>query len=211
MRGGQTISKMLDGQVGQGAFSAADMAQNALHGAEVNRRLAKGIRPCLGRGMMTEVTGPNPTGPNPTGPRSTQASLPMALLRAREAVMARFRPILDAHDINEQQWRVIRVLAEHDSLDATELAARANILAPSLTRMIRALAARGLIRRGKDKGDGRRVILSITDDGRRLIAAVTPHSVEAYARIDAEFGPERVAALIALLDALSLLPAPGDG
>ncbi len=206
MRGGQTTGKMLDGQVGQGAFCAADMAQDALHAAEVNRRLAKGIRPCLGRGMMTEVTGPNPT-----GPRSTQASLPMALLRAREAVMARFRPILDAHDINEQQWRVIRVLAEHDSLDATELAARANILAPSLTRMIRALAARSLIRRGKDKGDGRRVILSITDDGRRLIAAVTPHSVEAYARIDAEFGPERVAALIALLDALSLLPAPGDG
>ncbi len=61
-------------------------------------------------------------------------ALPMALLRAREAVMARFRPLLDAHGINEQQWRVIRVLAEHPSLDATDLAQRANILAPSLTR-----------------------------------------------------------------------------
>jgi homoprotocatechuate degradation regulator HpaR len=129
----------------------------------------------------------------------------MALLRAREAVMARFRPVLDAHGINEQQWRVIRVLAEHDSMDATELAARANILAPSLTRMIRALAERRLIRRGKDAGDGRRVILSITEVGRRLIAEVTPDASEIYARIDAEFGPDRVAALVTLLDALSQL------
>ena len=143
-------------------------------------------------------------------PRSTQTALPMALLRAREAVMARFRPLLDAHDINEQQWRVIRVLAEHDSLDATELAAKANILAPSLTRMIRALDARGLIRRGKDRGDGRRVILSITAAGQRLIEEVMPDTMAIYARLDAEFGAERVAQLIDLLDQLSQLPPEGD-
>ena len=143
-------------------------------------------------------------------PRSTQTALPMALLRAREAVMARFRPLLDSHDINEQQWRVIRVLAEHDSLDATELAARANILAPSLTRMIRAMDARGLIKRGKDKGDGRRVILSITAAGRRLIDQVTPHTMAIYDRIDADFGPDLVAQLIVLLDRLSQLPPEGD-
>ena len=36
--------------------------------------------------------------------RDTRHALPMAL-RAREAVMTRFRPMLAAHDINEQQWR----------------------------------------------------------------------------------------------------------
>ncbi|MBP9185123.1 MAG: homoprotocatechuate degradation operon regulator HpaR [Fuscovulum sp.] len=141
-------------------------------------------------------------------PRSTQLALPMALLRAREAVMARFRPLLDRHGINEQQWRVIRVLAEHDGLDATELARRANILAPSLTRMIRALADRGLIRRGRDAGDGRRAILTITPEGRELIDQVTPHAGAIYDAIDAEFGPDRVRALVALLDELSQLP-PG--
>jgi homoprotocatechuate degradation regulator HpaR len=141
-------------------------------------------------------------------PRSTQLALPMALLRAREAVMARFRPLLDRHGINEQQWRVIRVLAEHDGLDATELARRANILAPSLTRMIRALADRGLIRRGRDAGDGRRAILTITPEGRALIDQVTPHAGAIYDAIDTEFGPDRVRALVALLDELSQLP-PG--
>lgn len=146
---------------------------------------------------------------NPSGPRATRLALPMALLRAREAVMARFRPLLAAHGINEQQWRVIRVLAEAGSLDASELAARANILSPSLTRMIRLLDDRGLIRRGRDAGDGRRVILTITDSGRRLIADVTPEARAIYERIDAAFGPERMAALIALLDELSNLPPEG--
>ncbi|GAB1363580.1 homoprotocatechuate degradation operon regulator HpaR [Rhodobacter sp.] len=146
---------------------------------------------------------------DPIGPRSIRAALPMALLRAREAVMARFRPILDAHGINEQQWRVIRVLAEAGSLDATELAARANILAPSLTRMIRTLDERGLLVRGRDADDGRRVILTITPPGRALIEAVTPAATAAYARIDNDFGPVRVAELITLLEALSELPPEG--
>ena len=78
-------------------------------------------------------------------PRATKASLPMSLLRAREAVMSHFRPMLDRHGVNEQQWRVIRVLAEAGQMDASEVAERANILAPSLTRMIKALSERGLI------------------------------------------------------------------
>ncbi|MFT5000920.1 MAG: hypothetical protein ACI875_001925, partial [Planctomycetota bacterium] len=38
----------------------------------------------------------------------TEKSLPIMLLRAREAVMRRFRPMLRLHDLSEQQWRVLR-------------------------------------------------------------------------------------------------------
>lgn len=69
-------------------------------------------------------------------PRNTRRSVPIALLRAREAVMSHFRPMLAQHDITEQQWRVIRILAETDIVDASEMAERAFILAPSLTRII---------------------------------------------------------------------------
>ena len=44
--------------------------------------------------------------------RAFSRSLPMQLLRAREAVMQRFRPMLHQHGVTEQQWRVIRVLVE---------------------------------------------------------------------------------------------------
>ena len=51
---------------------------------------------------------------SPTSPaaviRSFDKSLPMALLRTREAAMQHFRPLLAEHDLTEQQWRVLRAL-----------------------------------------------------------------------------------------------------
>lgn len=136
-------------------------------------------------------------------PRDTRHSLPMALLHAREAVMTRFRPMLATHDINEQQWRVLRVLGEVESLDATEVAARANILAPSLTRMIRAMTDRGLIKRAKDDNDGRRVMLSIAPIGRDLLATAAPDSAAIYAQLEADFGAAQTKELVDMLIALA--------
>jgi homoprotocatechuate degradation regulator HpaR len=143
--------------------------------------------------------------PEPADPPATRVALPMALLRAREAVMARFRPILADHGITEQQWRVIRVVAEAGRIDATDLAARANILAPSLTRMLKAMTLRDLIARAKDKGDARRQVLTITPNGEALIRAVTPHSAQVYRGIEAEFGAKRTEQLLGLLNDLAAL------
>ena len=43
--------------------------------------------------------------------REFSRSLPMSLLRAREAVMRQFRPSLREHGLTEQQWRILRALA----------------------------------------------------------------------------------------------------
>ncbi|ASY66101.1 Homoprotocatechuate degradative operon repressor (plasmid) [Sinorhizobium sojae CCBAU 05684] len=138
-------------------------------------------------------------------PAGRRRSLAIGLLRAREAVMSHFRPILAAHDVTEQQWRVIRALAEAGTLDATEVAERAFILAPSLTRMCRSLEDRGFITRHKDKADGRRVLLQITPAGRAIIEEVMPESLKVYADIDARFGAERVEQLLDMLEELSRL------
>jgi homoprotocatechuate degradation regulator HpaR len=140
-------------------------------------------------------------------PRATQRSLPMSLLRAREAVMSHFRPMLDRHGVNEQQWRVIRVLGEAGPLDASDVAERANILAPSLTRMIKALTERGLIAKTRDDSDGRRVMLAIAPQGRDLLRRVSPDSARIYAELEGRFGTDRVDQLMDLLDALSRLKA----
>src|SRR5690606_29016261 len=42
--------------------------------------------------------------------REFSKSLPMSLLRAREAVMLRFRSSLRMFNITEQQWRILRAL-----------------------------------------------------------------------------------------------------
>lgn len=135
-------------------------------------------------------------------PSNTRRSLPMTLLRAREVVMAHFRPMLARHDITEQQWRVIRVLGESGPLDATELARGASILAPSLTRIIKALEDRGYITRSKFADDGRRVQLAITPAGLALIDSVTPERQEIYALIERRCS---AAELEKLLDMLEIL------
>ena len=54
--------------------------------------------------------------------REFSRSLPMSLLRAREAVMRQFRPSLRNHGLTEQQWRILRALTAVDTIEVTELA-----------------------------------------------------------------------------------------
>src|SRR5579862_3252337 len=85
--------------------------------------------------------------------REFSRSLPMSLLRAREAVMRQFRPSLRQHGLTEQQWRILRALSAVDAIEVTELARTAFLLGPSLSRILRDLDARGLIDRKTAKTD----------------------------------------------------------
>jgi homoprotocatechuate degradation regulator HpaR len=135
-------------------------------------------------------------------PENTRRSLPMALLHAREAVMARFRPMLAAHEVTEQQWRVLRVLSKAGPVEATELADRASVLPPSLTRIIKALEGRKFITRNKAQGDGRRVVLTIAPAGSTLIEALSPKRLVIYRDIEQRFGQDRLEQLLDLLESL---------
>lgn len=134
--------------------------------------------------------------------RTFSRSLPMALLRGREAVMRHFRPLLRAHGLSEQQWRILRALTEVDAIDVTELAERAFLLGPSLSRMLRDLEGRKLIARKLAKDDQRRSRVSITPKGLRLIETVAPFSEGIYAEIARSFGGAQLGALQDMLRAL---------
>lgn len=130
----------------------------------------------------------------------TRRTLPMALLRARELLMDRFRPLLLEHGVTEQQWRVLRVLQEADELDASELADAACILAPSLTRIIRSLEAKGLIAARRDPDDGRRALIRLTPEGNGFIRMIAPKSAAIYSEIEAIAGRPKVEALLDSLE-----------
>jgi homoprotocatechuate degradation regulator HpaR len=131
--------------------------------------------------------------------RAFSNSLPMALLRAREAVMRRFRPGLRSHGVTEQQWRVLRALAGRPALEITELAAETCLLAPSLSRILPQLEARGLIVRQAVPSDMRRARLLLTAPGLELIALHAPQSEATYRAIEQRFGVERLGQLFGLL------------
>jgi len=126
-------------------------------------------------------------------------SLPMELLKAREAAMARFRPMLREHGLTEQQWRVIRALAAIDKVDAGELARRSFLLAPSLTRILQHLESEKLVKRSSDANDQRRAVFALTARGIKLFSKVGPDSEALYADIEREFGNEKLELLYDLL------------
>ena len=140
------------------------------------------------------------------GIRGFDRSLPMALMRAREAVMRHFRPSLAEHDLTEQQWRVLRALEDADTaLSVGELAERTYLLGPSLSRMLALLDDRGLIARSSVPGDARRADIRITATGIELVAAIAPRSEAAYEHIEGRLGPGDLEQLYVLLDKVGRL------
>lgn len=136
--------------------------------------------------------------------RPFDQSLPMALMRARESTMRRFRPILAAHDLTEQQWRVLRALNQREQpLDVGDLAETTFLLGPSLSRILSNLDGRGLIRRETASDDQRRSLISLTAKGRRLVARVAPSSEEQYEQLESLIGSKDLAQLFQLLEKLT--------
>ncbi len=132
-----------------------------------------------------------------------EKSLPIMLLRAREAVMKKFRPLLKEYDLSEQQWRVLRVLNEIGPLEPTGLAEESIILMPSLTRILANLESRRLIIKKRHSADGRRQIAEISDHGRELIAEIAPKSAAIYASIEQVFDQDAAHELMKALRGLS--------
>lgn len=134
-------------------------------------------------------------------------NLPLLLLRAREALMQHRRPALRRHGLSDPQWRVLRVLREHEQgLETGLLAERAYILGPSLTGMLARMEKSGLVRRARSREDARRSLVRATPAG-LAVADVLSGSIETqYRDLAAHVGHERLTLLYELLDELIALP-----
>ena len=133
---------------------------------------------------------------------STARSLPIALIRAREGVMAPIREMLSETGITEQQWRVLRVLAEHGAIDTTTLADRASLLFPSLTRIAATMREKGLITQTRDAADRRRQIIAITPEGQKIIDDHADQAARIVTDFRSRLGDDNYEALLDLLGRL---------
>lgn len=142
--------------------------------------------------------------------RHFSRSLPMLLLRAREAMMRHFRNSLRVHDITEQQWRILRALVTVPEIEVTELARATFLLGPSLSRILKDLETRQLIERHQDENDLRRSRIAISQAGLAVIEKVAPQSEEIYGEIARAFGVERMRELQRLLEELEAVASGLD-
>lgn len=131
--------------------------------------------------------------------QSKHVSINISLIQAREALMTQFRPILNQANITDQQWRIIRLLAENGTLDFQDLANQACILRPSLTGILTRLEKAGLVVRLKPSNDQRRVFLKLTAEGEKLYEEIGEEVDERYDAIEEVLGREKMLMLTELL------------
>ncbi len=133
----------------------------------------------------------------------------MALMRARESIMSHFRPILAAHDLTEQQWRVLRALSSNDEpCSAGRIADQTFLLGPSLSRMLTSMEDRGLITRTASTTDARRSEIAISSTGTQLVNRIAPQSEAAYQRISDALTASELDLLYELLERAADIGAP---
>ena len=140
--------------------------------------------------------------------QSKHASINIGLIQAREALMTQFRPILNQANITDQQWRIIRLLAENGTLDFQDLANQACILRPSLTGILNRLEQGGLLIRMKPSNDQRRVFLKLTDAGTQIYENTRSLVDKRYEEIEQRMTREKMNQLHDLLGELAALKRP---
>jgi homoprotocatechuate degradation regulator HpaR len=154
---------------------------------------------------MSNISGKTATGGNLDDEHqgkdtaSSSRQLPVLLHRTREALAVHFRKVFVQHDLTDPQWRVLRILSHSDEIDVAGLAQQSYLMGPSLSRILRDLAARRLIVRRASATDARRFFHSLTPSGRRLLERVSPAFDPLFEEIEKRFGIDRIQELNSLL------------
>lgn len=129
-------------------------------------------------------------------------NLPHLLLRAREALMAQFRPLLNEAGLTEQQWRIVRALLEHGALESRQLCEACSISSPSIVGVLLRLEETGLVTRERMEHDQRRLQVSLTPRGLALARKLMPRIEQRYKELEASIGVRPMHDVYDAIDAL---------
>jgi homoprotocatechuate degradation regulator HpaR len=129
-------------------------------------------------------------------------NLPLLLSQAREHVISHFRPVLRAHNITEQQWRIVRVLIEREPLEPREIGELCRLSSPSLAGILARMEELGFVVRRRLEHDNRRVRVSLTARSRALAARMAPQINATYRHIEELIGSDFCERFYKVLDQL---------
>lgn len=128
------------------------------------------------------------------------AHLVQLLAQAERRVTARIAETLEANGSSLEQWRVLCVLVERDGSPMNEIAARAMLPSPTLTRVVDRMVAANLVHRRADNRDRRRVLVFLTSRGRDLCRTLTREVQQHETELASPgFDRERLAELLSQL------------
>ena len=107
-----------------------------------------------------------------------------ALYSASLAMTKLYAPLLNALNLTYPQYLVLLVLWEQDGLTVTALGDRLTLNSGTLTPLLKRMEASGLLLRKRSQDDERRVLVTLTPEGKKLkmrAAAIPPCVAEATA------------------------------
>ena len=152
--------------------------------------------------------------PSPPAPAAADELVDTVLAASRALVAVAARSLAAAGDeVTLPQYRALVVLAARGPQGTAELAAALAVNPSTATRMCDRLVRKGLVRRHRPAGDRRSVRITLTAQGRGLVAEVTRRRRAELARLLGALPPDQhepvIAAFRAFAAAAGELPQPG--
>lgn len=116
----------------------------------------------------------SPRGHSPSSPPDggAEGDLGDLVLRVARAVRGRGAEAMAPWEIAPHHARALKVIGRHEGIRPGELAAHLRVAPRSVTDVVDALEARGLLAREPDPGDRRATVLVLTASGRQLMQEI---------------------------------------
>jgi DNA-binding MarR family transcriptional regulator len=100
---------------------------------------------------------------------STAPSLLYLVKQLELSVRARLTDLVRPAGVTALQYTALTVLERHDGLSTAQLARHSFVTAQTMADMVAVLAERGLIRRERNPGNRREMLIYLTDQGTTLL------------------------------------------
>ena len=107
----------------------------------------------------------------------TESASPLLIYMVKQvelAVRARLDEIVRPAGLTTAQYTALSVLERHTDMSSAQLARSSFVTAQSMADMITALEGHALIERHRDRADRRRLVVSLTAEGRALLDRYRP-------------------------------------
>jgi DNA-binding MarR family transcriptional regulator len=101
-------------------------------------------------------------------PLALERQVCFALVVASRSVLSVYRPLLEPMGLTHPQYLVMLALWEHSPLSVREIGDLLQLDSPTLSPLLKRLAASGLITRERSGDDERRLHVDLTTKGREL-------------------------------------------
>ena len=132
-----------------------------------------------------------------------QHFLPYRCVTLAERISTSLSRIYDQQfGVSVAEWRILTVLAEHDSLQARDIGLKIKMDKVKVSRAVASLTERKLLLRAPSKRDGRASNLRLSAAGRRLYQEIVPRALEWEKSLVEPLSAREIDRLFEVLDTL---------